>query len=244
MIFTTSWDDGTHFDKEIADLLERYDCTGTFYCCPTKEGSVELLTEQEIRILSRKHEIGAHTMTHPWLTRLEENKMKEELTESKTWIEAVTGKPCAMFCYPYGDQNDGVRAAVELAGYRGARTAEEMEFNAEDIFLLPTSWKVTPFPTRKRWSKVWHPLDPLGPLRARFKKLRTINTPLASMGSWLSAALFLFEYALATEQPWFHLWGHGTELDRFKMWNDLEAFLKHVSQTPKVECVVNSELIT
>ena len=72
MLFTTSWDDGTHFDKEIANLLESFECTGTFYCCPKKEGSVELLTEQEIRMLSRKHEIGAHTMTHPWLTRMEE----------------------------------------------------------------------------------------------------------------------------------------------------------------------------
>jgi len=238
ILFTTSWDDGNALDVRIAELLERYKLCGTFYVLPP-EGS-GTLRDETIQKLSGKHEIGAHTLHH---CNLPGNaNMKSEINGSKQWIERITGKPCTIFCYPRGFVNDTVKNAVIDAGFAGARTTEPLQFTTDDPYLMPTSLKVYPFPWRPRYSKWWHPLDPLGPLRFQWKRLRALGTPLSACGSWLSCAKWLLTNAIETNQSVFHLWGHAKEIDRYNMWGDLEAFLKFTEEQ-SVKAVTNSELI-
>ncbi len=65
MIFTTSWDDGYLSDLRIAEILEKYGATGTFYVCPQGQHNQKMLSEKQVLELSKKHEIGAHTILHP-----------------------------------------------------------------------------------------------------------------------------------------------------------------------------------
>ncbi|MBX3442329.1 MAG: polysaccharide deacetylase family protein [Planctomyces sp.] len=65
--------------------------------------------------------IGAHTVSHPILTRLSAEDLKRELAESKQAIESETGRACPWFTYPNGGVDDfspQVAAAVRDAGYR------------------------------------------------------------------------------------------------------------------------------
>lgn len=48
-------------------------------------------------------EVGAHTVSHPVLSRLDPAAQKSEILESQTRIEALTGVPVRAFAYPYGD---------------------------------------------------------------------------------------------------------------------------------------------
>jgi peptidoglycan/xylan/chitin deacetylase (PgdA/CDA1 family) len=72
--------------------------------------------------LAAGHEIGSHTLTHPWLTRLPVAEAREEITASRKKLEDVFGRPIEHFCYPYGDWNETVRDLVAEAGYRTACT--------------------------------------------------------------------------------------------------------------------------
>jgi peptidoglycan/xylan/chitin deacetylase (PgdA/CDA1 family) len=45
---------------------------------------------------------GAHTLTHPDLTRLPFDRVQAEVCDSKAIIEDALGAPVACFAYPYG----------------------------------------------------------------------------------------------------------------------------------------------
>ncbi len=87
--------------------------------------SQALMSEQQIREwLDAEQEIGAHSLTHPRLTRIPLLQAKEEITASKKKLEDLFGRPVEHFCYPYGDWNPPVRDLVQEAGYKTACTTE------------------------------------------------------------------------------------------------------------------------
>ncbi|KKW37225.1 MAG: Polysaccharide deacetylase [Candidatus Peribacteria bacterium GW2011_GWB1_54_5] len=81
MKFTTSWDDGYADDLRIAELLDTYGCLGTFYVCPRGQHRQDMLTQDQIHDLSARHEIGAHTITHPRLTQIPENDARRRMPD-------------------------------------------------------------------------------------------------------------------------------------------------------------------
>ena len=97
---TTSWDDGHVLDLRLAKLLKKYQLAGTFYVSPfDREFMLEQrLDVEQIRLLSKDFEIGAHTMTHPLLTTIPDEEAATEIRESKTYLEAIIGKPVTSFC--------------------------------------------------------------------------------------------------------------------------------------------------
>ena len=66
LTITTSWDDGDLYDTTLAALLDQYGVKGTFYI--TKHFRPSRLSEEEIRSLAKRHEVGAHTLMHPDFT--------------------------------------------------------------------------------------------------------------------------------------------------------------------------------
>lgn len=88
------------------------------------------LTWDEVRIMAKKGiEFGAHTMSHPVLSRVSEPaELQHELAGSKARIESKTGQPVYNFCYPNGtfrDFNEQTVAAVRECGYLTAVTGEK-----------------------------------------------------------------------------------------------------------------------
>ncbi len=89
-----------------------------------------LMDEAEIREwLSAGHEIGAHTITHPRLTRIPIRQAAEEISGSKKKLEDLFGIPIRHFCYPYGCWNPAIRDLVEEAGFE---TAVTLDFGVND----------------------------------------------------------------------------------------------------------------
>ena len=248
MLFTTSWDDGYKLDLRLADLLDQYAIKGTFYVCPRKQHSLEMLSNDEITSLCERHEIGAHTLRHSKLPEISTIEAKEEIEGSKQWVEQITGTKCNMFCYPYGFTNDAIKQMVREAGFTGARTTQKLEFTIDDPFSLPTTLQVSPFPKRKTWSRWWHPLDLYGPWRVQRKRLKALGIKNEDTKDWLSVTKALFDLALTHPTPYplptpiFHLWGHSHEIEKYDMWEDLETLFAHVKASG-VDCVVNSKTI-
>jgi peptidoglycan/xylan/chitin deacetylase (PgdA/CDA1 family) len=70
---------------------------------------------------------GAHTHTHPILSKLDEHKAKEEIRLSKEIIEQQVGKPVYHFAFPNGrneDFTDALRLYCKEIGFRSVLTAE------------------------------------------------------------------------------------------------------------------------
>jgi len=69
--------------------------------------------------------IGAHTITHPILTRIPEAEARHEVIEGKRLLEDKIGLTVDFFAYPNGGREDISLEVVELvkeAGYRAACT--------------------------------------------------------------------------------------------------------------------------
>lgn len=79
------------------------------------------VTWDDLREMSRAGiEIGAHTVTHPRLTRLSDDRLQHEIAASKRRLEEQLGRQVTSFCYPNGapqDYDDRVVDAVQRAGF-------------------------------------------------------------------------------------------------------------------------------
>jgi peptidoglycan/xylan/chitin deacetylase (PgdA/CDA1 family) len=68
-------------------------------------------------------EIGSHSMTHAWLSELNDSQITHEIFGSKTYLEESLGKAVRTFAYPFGAYrsfNGKTRTALQSAGYEGA----------------------------------------------------------------------------------------------------------------------------
>ncbi len=244
LLITTSWDDGYALDTRVAEILDQNGLKGTFYVCPKPQYGETMLTKEEIRTLSRTHDIGSHTLTHPTLTEIDDASVVRELTGGKAWVEEITGKPCTAFCYPKGAFDARTETLAKKAGFTCARTCETLRFEAPNPYALPVSLQIFPFPWRKSFTPMWKILDPLGPLRVQSPRLRELGIPLSKMTSWLTMAETVLSYAVKTNAPFFHLYGHSREIEKFGMWEQLRSFAKLVGGVNGAKHVTNTELVT
>jgi peptidoglycan/xylan/chitin deacetylase (PgdA/CDA1 family) len=74
--------------------------------------------------LAAGHDIGSHTLSHPYLTRVPLAQAQEEIVASRKRLEDLFGRRIEHFCYPYGDWNEAVRDLVVAAGYKTACTTD------------------------------------------------------------------------------------------------------------------------
>jgi peptidoglycan/xylan/chitin deacetylase (PgdA/CDA1 family) len=101
------------------------------------------LTTAELQELAKSGliDIGAHTKTHPVLTRLPAEQQREEIQGSKAFLEALLGKPVLGFAYPHGKFSEETQAIVEAAGYLFACSSQqELAWQIQQSYTLPRIW--------------------------------------------------------------------------------------------------------
>jgi len=85
------------------------------------EGS-DLYTSNVEAMIDAGWELAAHTIHHQDLTTLGAAELKEEVAGSRAILRREYGVPVADFCYPAGQFDETVIAAVKAAGYTTATT--------------------------------------------------------------------------------------------------------------------------
>lgn len=97
-------------------------------------------------------QIGAHTVTHPILARLEATAARDEIRRGKAELETIIGAPVSLFAYPNGrpeiDYDQSTMQLVREAGFRAAVSTASGSSDAHtDPFQLPrfTPWDVSSF---------------------------------------------------------------------------------------------------
>lgn len=101
------------------------------------------LTLDELRRLASGDlvDIGAHTVTHPTLSRLEADAQREEIAGSRRQLEGALGRPVVSFAYPYGGASDFDQTTTVLVRDAGfdhacANTSSRLE-RGTDVYRLP-----------------------------------------------------------------------------------------------------------
>lgn len=134
------------FDDGYADaytaafpVLQRYGFQGTFYVITDFVGRPRYLNVDQIREMAAAGmSFGSHAVSHRSLTSLSASRLEQELSTSRTQLEDLLQRPVVDFCYPLGRFNQGVRQAVERAGYRSAVTTRYgFASSGGDQLLLP-----------------------------------------------------------------------------------------------------------
>jgi peptidoglycan/xylan/chitin deacetylase (PgdA/CDA1 family) len=78
---------------------------------------LSLMTAEELQeAQSQGFEIGAHSMTHPDMSRLDESELRRETAEALDSIAAAGLSRPRSFAYPHGSHSEAVRGAVARAG--------------------------------------------------------------------------------------------------------------------------------
>jgi peptidoglycan/xylan/chitin deacetylase (PgdA/CDA1 family) len=99
------------------------------------EGS-DLYTSNVEAMIDAGWELAAHTIHHLDLTTLDSEQLKEEVAGSREMLRREYGVPVADFCYPAGQFNETVIAAVKAAGYTAATTEIPGEASREAPYEL------------------------------------------------------------------------------------------------------------
>ncbi|MEA4920617.1 MAG: polysaccharide deacetylase family protein [Clostridiaceae bacterium] len=101
--FDAAW--GNEDTQQLIDILGKYKIKATFFVVGQW---VDKYPESVTALHAAGHEVMNHSDTHPYMTKLSEQEIIQNVTACDNKIEAITGvKPC-LFRPPYGDYNDKV----------------------------------------------------------------------------------------------------------------------------------------
>ncbi|HET7209604.1 MAG TPA: polysaccharide deacetylase family protein [Terriglobales bacterium] len=120
-----TFDDGCETDLlTAAPILRQNGFGATFYITAGFVGERGYLSSAQLQELSAQgFEIGCHSMTHAYLSDLDETGLRRELIDSKKLLEDWIGKSVDHFSCPGGRISSEALAVAREAGYRTVATS-------------------------------------------------------------------------------------------------------------------------
>ena len=106
----------------------------------TPRATYRSLSPEELSALAEGElvEIGAHTVTHPFLSAQSTALQRDEIKQSKIDLEKMLNHPVTSFSYPFGDRTVETVELTRTAGFDCAcSTFEEFVWQKSDPFQLP-----------------------------------------------------------------------------------------------------------
>jgi peptidoglycan/xylan/chitin deacetylase (PgdA/CDA1 family) len=88
--------------------------------------------------------LGFHTLDHPLLPSLDDDRLAEALDAGRRQLAAATGQPITLLAYPHGKADTRVAHAARAAGYRAAWTGQPRPSRAGDDPFLLGRWEPGP----------------------------------------------------------------------------------------------------
>ena len=148
---TFSYDDGVTQDIQLVELLNKYNLKCTFNINSGLLGKRGILIRQgkrvshyrlhpeDLRYVYEGHEVAAHTLHHPHLTKLEDAEIIHEVEQDRLHLSELLQYEVVGMAYPGGGINNDDRVAEVIrqnTGIRYARTTTNTDsFNLqEDLF--------------------------------------------------------------------------------------------------------------
>jgi peptidoglycan/xylan/chitin deacetylase (PgdA/CDA1 family) len=115
-----TFDDGSETDLlAAAPFLREAGFRATFYLTSGWIGKPGFLSAAQVRRLAAQgFEIGCHSMTHAYLSDLDDAGLRREIAEAKSLLEQILGAPVHHFSCPGGRYDERVVKTAREAGYK------------------------------------------------------------------------------------------------------------------------------
>ncbi len=112
-----TFDDGPsrRHTEEILSVLAEYNISATFFVIG--ENAVKD-PERILRIVEAGHEIGNHTYTHAYISKITEGQLRDEIQRTEDALVEITGQRPRVFRPPGGYYNDASLAIISEMGYK------------------------------------------------------------------------------------------------------------------------------
>jgi len=135
-VLAMTFDDGPHpeLTPKLLDILKERGIKATFYVIGRSAAQYPEIMK---RMIDEGHEVGNHTWTHPWLTRISTSRVKSEMSQTADIIEKTTGRRAATMRPPYGAINTRLR-----------------QLFTDELDLPVVMWSVDPLDWRRPGSSV------------------------------------------------------------------------------------------
>lgn len=205
-----SVDDGHPLDLKTAEILLKKRIPATFYIPIRNIEGLKTLKTKDIKYLSKHFEIGGHTYSHRVLTKLNSVDAEKEVREGKEVLENIIGRKIYSFCPPQGKYNRQVVEIVKNVGFTNLRTARTINFNpySERNFIRHPNFHLYPHTLEKDLRDTFFS----GDFKSFVTRLKYYNrSHLDLLG------------VLKKRESALHIWLHSWELEKFGLWEILEA---------------------
>lgn len=137
-ILTFSFDDAVTQDARLIELFDKYGMKATFNIntcwlggkrdLVLRNGKVvkhNKFAPSDVRRVYAGHELAAHSLTHPNLTRLASDEVAYEVEEDRLRISELCGYEVVGFAYPGGNYDERTARIIrENTGVKYARTID------------------------------------------------------------------------------------------------------------------------
>ena len=222
---TFSYDDGVTQDIRLAELFSKYGLKATFNLNSARLGTSGKLIRngveidhtknapRDIRSIYEGHEIAAHTLTHPNLPSLtEDREIIRQVEEDRLRLSELAGYEVVGFAYPGGGVNYDHRVSELIRQQTGVRYARTTISN-HSFALQENLYEFKP--------TVYHhtEMDRMFALAKEFLE----STP--------------------TEPQILYIWGHAYEFDIRNEWDRFEEFCRMISGKDDIFYGTNKEVL-
>jgi peptidoglycan/xylan/chitin deacetylase (PgdA/CDA1 family) len=177
-----TFDDGFANTYEAVETLLGGGIASTVYVPTGSIGQPDRLAHSRLWELANATlvEVGAHSVSHPYLDELDSREVAEEVGASKAQLEQMAGVTVSSFSYPHGAYDRRVREAVIAAGYRSAVAVKNALSHTDDDPFAIARWTVMAGTPASRVAEV---LEGQGVPRAwAHERLRTVAFRIVRRG--------------------------------------------------------------
>lgn len=222
---TFSYDDGVTQDVRLLELFNKYGLKATFNInsgllgqqATLKPEGIEVnhskVSPADVKVIYEGHEIAAHTVTHPTLTAVtDDREIIRQVEEDRLALSALCGYEVTGFAYPGGGVNYNSRIAALLRANTGVRycrtTVSNGSFDLQDNLF---EFKPTAYHHKE------------------MERLFTLGEEFLAMKP--------------TEPKIFYIWGHSYEFDIYNTWDRFEEFLAMIAGKNDIFYGTNREVL-
>jgi peptidoglycan/xylan/chitin deacetylase (PgdA/CDA1 family) len=138
-----TFDDGFADTGEAVSALADAGITSTVFITSERVGMRGGIPASTLpQLIDAGAEIGAHTVTHPYLDELDLLATMREIRDGRDALEQRLSRPVTSFAYPHGAYDRRVRAAVIEAGFTAAAAVKNALSHRFDDPYAIARWTV------------------------------------------------------------------------------------------------------
>lgn len=117
MMIALTFDDGPHprYTPVILDILDEYGIKATFFVIGVNATNYP---DTVVEVINRGHEIGNHTYSHPHVSKINSDKLQEEIELCESTVYELTDYKTKLFRPPEGMIDADVKNVIRNLDYK------------------------------------------------------------------------------------------------------------------------------